>query len=100
MNKEAVIVNCSRGKLIDNDALYFALKDGRISAAALDDIEDEPAKKFDWNPNMNKLFSLDNCFVTPHVAYYSEESLVDARVIASNNVKAVLLGQTPPNPVL
>lgn len=99
MKKEAVLVNCSRGKLVDNKALYKALTEGWIAAAGLDDPEEEPAKRFDWTPDMNPLFSLDNCFITPHVAYYSEESILDARRIASENVKAVLLGEKPINPV-
>jgi len=99
MKHDAVLCNCSRGKLVDDVALYDALERGIIAAAALDDTEEEPAKRFDWKPSMNPLFSLENCFITPHVGYYSEESLVDARVIASNNVKAVLMGQIPPNPV-
>lgn len=100
MKKDAVLVNCSRGKLVDNQALYHALKTGEIAAAGLDDLEDEPAKKFDWKPSENELFKLANCFITPHVAYYSEESLVEARKLASINVKAVLSGQNPPNKVI
>lgn len=99
MKKDAILVDCSRGKLVDNKALYKALSEGQIAAAGLDDPEEEPAKRFDWTPDMNPLFSLDNCFITPHVAYYSEESILDARRIASENVKAVLLGQKPINPV-
>lgn len=99
MKKDAVLLNCSRGKLVDNKALYEALREGRIASAALDDIEDEPAKRFDWKPEDNPLFSLDNCFITPHVAYYSEEAIADARKLAAENVKAVLLGREPLNPV-
>jgi TRAP-type C4-dicarboxylate transport system permease small subunit len=46
------------------------LTEGWIASAALDDTEEEPAKKFAWSPSDNPLFSLDNCFITPHVAYY------------------------------
>lgn len=99
MKESAVLINCSRGKLVDNKALYRALTEGWIASAGLDDPEEEPAKMFDWSPEMNPLFSLDNCFITPHVAYYSEESLIEARETAALNVKAVLLGEEPPNRV-
>ncbi len=99
MKPGTVLVNCSRGKLVDNKALHEALVSGHLAAAGLDDLEDEPAKKFGWSPAENPLFALDNCFITPHVAYYSEESLVEARTIAARNVKAVLLGQEPENKV-
>ncbi len=99
MKNNAVLINCSRGKLVDNEALYNALTTGLIASAGLDDPEEEPAKMFDWSPEMNPLFSLDNCFITPHVAYYSEEALIEARVTAAENVKAVLQGQIPPNGV-
>lgn len=99
MKEGSILINCSRGKLVDNRALYTALESGKLAAAGLDDLEDEPAKRFSWSADDNKLFSLDNCFITPHVAYYSEESLIEARTIAAQNVRAVLLGQEPPNKV-
>lgn len=99
MKKDAIVIDCSRGKLVDNKALYEALVSGRIAAAGLDDPEEEPAKRFDWTPDMNPLFSLDNCFITPHVAYYSEESIIEARTMAAKNVREVLLGHEPLNPV-
>jgi D-3-phosphoglycerate dehydrogenase / 2-oxoglutarate reductase len=99
MKKSSFLINCSRGKLVDNEALYRALTEGWIASAGLDDPEEEPAKLFDWTPEMNPLFSLDNCFITPHVAYYSEESLIEAREKAALNVKAVLLGEEPPDRV-
>ena len=99
MKNNAILINCSRGKLVDNNALYTALTEGWIASAGLDDPEEEPAKMFDWKPDMNPLFGLDNCYITPHVAYYSEESLTEARTIAARNVKAVLTGKEPPNRV-
>jgi D-3-phosphoglycerate dehydrogenase len=99
MKHNAVLVNCSRGKLVDDGALYDALSNHQIASAAMDDIEDEPAKRFDWKPSENPLFSLPNCFITPHVAYYSEESLLDARTKAAMNVKSVLMGKGPLTPV-
>ena len=97
MRPDSVLVNCARGKLVDNRALHQALRDGWIASAGLDDTEEEPAKLDHWEPAMNPLFELDNCFVTPHVAYVSEGSLSECRQIAAENAKAVLLGETPPN---
>ncbi|MDI3540871.1 Hydroxypyruvate reductase [Koleobacter methoxysyntrophicus] len=97
MRKDAYLVGVSRGKCIDNKALYKALTEGWIVAAALDDPEEEPMKMGNWTPAMNPLFTLDNFFCTPHTAYVSVGSLNECRHVAANNVKAVLLGQTPPN---
>lgn len=99
MKRSAVLVNGARGKVIDNEALYVALKEGWIAAAALDDTEEEPAKLSDWKPQDNPLFSLSNCIVTPHVAYVSEEAFQECRRVAAENAKAVLLGGKPLNPV-
>lgn len=95
MREDAYLVCVSRGKCIDNSALYHALKDGVIAGAALDDPEEEPMKMNDWSPKLNKLFTLDNCFFTPHTAYVSKQSLEECRRVAANNVKAVLLGEEP-----
>lgn len=99
MKEEAVLVNCARGKCVDNAALYEALVEGKIASAGLDDTEEEPAKQKDWTPEANPLFTLDNCFITPHSAYVSEQSLIECRYVASENAKAVLLGQPPLDPV-
>jgi D-3-phosphoglycerate dehydrogenase len=94
MKSSAYLVCVSRGKCVDNKALYEALKSGKISGAALDDPEEEPMKIQNWIPD-NPLFSLDNCFFTPHTAYVSKQSLMECRYTASRNVRAVLLGETP-----
>ena len=69
-----------------------------MAAAALDDIEEEPAKRLDWQPT-NPLFGLDNVIITPHAAYYSEESIRTVRQIAAEEVVRVLSGQRPISPV-
>ena len=97
MKKTAVLINCARGKIVDNRALYRALSEGWIASAGLDDTEEEPAKLESWKPADNPLFSLQNCFITPHVAYVSEGSLQECRRVAAENAKAVLLGKTPPD---
>ncbi|ROV59337.1 C-terminal binding protein [Vibrio ponticus] len=99
MKPNAVLVNGARGKVVDNAALYKALVEGWIAGAGLDDPEEEPAKLDNWNPNDNPIFTLDNCVVTPHVAYVSEEAFQECRRIAAENAKAVLLGGEPLDPV-
>jgi D-3-phosphoglycerate dehydrogenase len=95
----AIIVNTGRGPTIDNRALYDALLSGKVSGAALDDPEEEPAKRAGWSPRDNPLFSLPNVIVTPHAAYYSEESISIAREVAASEVARVLTGKRPRNPV-
>lgn len=100
MKQSAYLVCVSRGKCVDNKALYEALKSGKISGAALDDPEEEPMKMEGWTPEQNLLFTLDNCFFTPHTGYVSKQALEECRRVASENVKAVLLGQEPFNRVV
>ncbi|NCB53032.1 MAG: C-terminal binding protein [Clostridia bacterium] len=99
MRPDTYLVAVSRGKCVDNKALYQALSEGWIAGAGLDDPEEEPMKTKNWSPANNPLFSLDNCFFTPHTAYISKEALLECRYVAAENVKAVLLGERPMNPV-
>ncbi|MFW6138541.1 MAG: C-terminal binding protein [Spirochaetota bacterium] len=95
MKNSSILINTARGPLVDNQALYRALANGWISGAALDDIEDEPAKQERWEFEKNLLLKLENCLITPHSAYYSEESIFTARKTASEEVSSVLLGKKP-----
>ena len=94
MKRGSVLVNTSRGPIVDSAALYDALKSGQLAGAALDDLPEEPAKARHWRPD-NPLFGLPNCIITPHVAYYSEESIDFARHFASQEVVRVLRGEAP-----
>jgi D-3-phosphoglycerate dehydrogenase len=94
-----IIVNTGRGPTIDNSALHEALVAGKVSAAGLDDLEEEPAKLAAWSPLRNPLLSLPNVLVSPHAAYYSEDSIRLARETAATEVARVLTGQSPINPV-
>ena len=95
MKPGAILVNTGRGPTIDNKALYQALTKGHLAAAGLDDPEEEPAKRSNWSPKDNPIFTLPNVLVTPHAAYYSEESIHAARVTAATQVAKVLTGQEP-----
>jgi D-3-phosphoglycerate dehydrogenase len=89
MKKHALIINTARGAIIDKKALLKALREKWIAGAALDVIEDEPPDQTE------PLLSLDNVVITPHRAYYSEESNVDCRRKAAINVLRVLQGKAP-----
>ena len=99
MKVGAIVVNTGRGPTIDNQALYRALTEGHLYGAGLDDPEEEPAKRAEWSPDENPLFALPNVLVTPHSAYYSEESIFTARETAAKEVARVLTGQKPQFPV-
>jgi D-3-phosphoglycerate dehydrogenase / 2-oxoglutarate reductase len=99
MKHGVIIINTGRGPTIDNTALDEALKTGRVAAAGLDDLEEEPAKRATWRPSDNTLLSHPNVIVTPHAAYYSEESIALARETAAREVACVLRGERPTNPV-
>ena len=67
MKPTSRLINCARGGIIDEEALYHALKDGKIAGAALDVFEDEPA-------NENPLLELDNFLATPHLGASTTEA--------------------------
>jgi D-3-phosphoglycerate dehydrogenase len=98
MKRTAILVNTARGPIVPDEALHRALKEGWIAGAALDDLEEEPAKQRAFRPD-NPLFQLDNVIITPHAAYYSEESIQTVRQIAAEEVVRVLSGMQPRSPV-
>ncbi len=89
MKPTAFLINTSRGGLIDHEALLQALKEGWIAGAALDVFEAEPLDA------QHPLFAQPNLIATPHVAFYSEESLVELQTKAAENVAAILTGRRP-----
>lgn len=98
MKRGAILVNTARGPIVKDEDLYRVLSDGWLGGAGLDDIEEEPAKLADWKP-VNPLFSLENVIITPHAAYYSEQSIQIVRRFASEEVVRVLKGEPPLSPV-
>ena len=84
----AILVNTSRGPLIDLDALGEALRSGRLSAAALDVFDTEPI-------DPARIEEIPNLIATPHMAYYSEEALQESQRKAATQVIKVLTGAQP-----
>lgn len=89
----AFIINTARGGLIDHAALLDAVHQGRLAGAALDVFEIEPL------PADHPLFHDERILITPHVAWYSEDSMHDVKVRASEEVVRVLRGEMPRSPV-
>lgn len=89
MKREAVVINCARGELVDEAALYKALKDGTIWAAGLDTYDPEPPK-----PD-NPLFTLSNVVLTPHAAGPTWESWPKRFGNSYANVERVARGEKP-----
>ena len=91
MKPDAFLINAARGPLIDEDALYDALTSGQIAGAGLDVLADiEPALD-------HRLVQLDNVIVTPHTAFYSQESTLELEQRAAGEVVRVFRGAMPEN---
>ncbi|MDQ7800922.1 MAG: C-terminal binding protein [Armatimonadota bacterium] len=93
MKPTAYLVNTARGRIVDEGALVRALERGWIAGAALDVLPTEPP------PPEDPLLRLDRVILTPHVAFYSEESLQELQRKAAEEVVRVLTGQAPRYPV-
>jgi len=98
MKQGAILVNTARGPIVKDEDLYRVISDGWLSGAGLDDIEEEPSKRAHWEPT-DPLFSLENVIITPHAAYYSEQSMQIVRRFASEEAVRVLKGEAPLSPV-
>ena len=88
MKSSVYLVNCARGGIVDEDALYMAMTEGKIAGAALDVFSIEPAKE-------NKLFELDKIYVSPHIAASTIEAQERAGQITAEQVRMVLRGKKP-----
>jgi len=91
MKPTAVFINTSRGPVVDQRALYEALKSGQVSAAAIDVTEVEPISCDD------PLLTLDNVIITPHISSSSFTTRKNMALMAAANLLAGLRGETPPN---
>lgn len=93
MKASAVLINTSRGPVVDTVALAEALREGQIWGAGLDVFEVEPV------PSDHPLLGLENLIVAPHIASASVVTRTKMAVMAVENLLAVLEGRRPSNPV-
>lgn len=90
MKNTAVLINTSRGPVVDEKALAQALKTGEIWAAGLDVFENEPAVE-------PALLACDNAVLLPHIASATIETRTNMGLIAARNILAAIQGEVPPN---
>lgn len=88
MKSTAYIVNCARGGVVDEGALYRALNENRIAGAGLDVFETEP-------PGEMKLAELDNVTFTPHIGASTKDAQIKAGTLVAGEVMKVLKGEEP-----
>lgn len=91
MHSSAVIVNCSRGGIIDERALAEALKNGAIGGAGIDVFEAEPPSAD------NPLFALPNIVLSPHVAGVTESGMKGMALACVDAIEAIVTGERPAN---
>lgn len=92
MKPTAVLINTSRGPVVDEQALAQALESGQIASAGLDVFEEEPTVE-------PRLLALENVVLIPHIGSASIKTRTRMCTMAAENVAALLTGQRPPNPV-
>ncbi|WP_369379632.1 2-hydroxyacid dehydrogenase [Lysinibacillus fusiformis] len=88
MKESAILINCARGPIVDNDALADALNEGRIAGAGIDVFDMEPPIPGDY-----KLLQAKNAILTPHVGFLTNEAMELRAKIAFDNTKAFLEGK-------
>ncbi len=93
MKNTALVINTARGPLINEPDLIAALDAGEIGGAALDVVENEPLA-----PN-SPLLGRDNVILSPHTAFYSDESLDELQAKAASDAARVLSGEDPDYPI-
>lgn len=86
MKESAIIINTARGPIIKEEDLIQALEENRLAGAALDVLEVEPI------PNDHPFLNFENVILTPHSAWYSEESMIELRTKTAQNVVNILTG--------
>ena len=91
MKPSAIIINISRGEIVDESALIAALQEGTIAGAGLDVFETEPL------PADSPLWQMENCIITPHCAAMSPQYMTRATDLFCRNLDAYLKGETMPS---
>ena len=89
MKRTAFLVNTARGALVDEKALFEALRDGKIAGAAIDAFETEPPL------SDNPLLALDNVILTPHIASWTSDALRKEAYMAVEEVRRIVTGAKP-----
>ncbi len=92
MRPGTLLINTARGPVVEENALLDALDSGRIAAAGLDVVEVEPLAD-------ERIRQHPNILLTPHTAFYSVEGYVELRTKTAQEVRRLLLGEPPRNPV-
>jgi D-3-phosphoglycerate dehydrogenase len=92
MKDSVMLINCARGGIIDEEALYEALKSGKVAGCALDVFEKEP-------PLESPLLDLPNLIATPHLGASTQEAQVSVAVDVAKDVIRALKGEMVKNPV-
>ncbi len=90
MKSNAILINASRGPVVDEKALVSALREGKIAGAGLDVYEEEPK----LSPGLSKL---ENVVLVPHIGSATEDTRSQMAVLAAKNAVAILRGKKPPN---
>ena len=93
MKSTAFVINTSRGGIVDEEALAVALQDGKLGGAALDVLSVEPPAAD------HPLRQAPNIILTPHLAFYSRESVIELQTKAAEEVARALRGEPPRSPV-
>jgi len=89
MKPSAYLINCARGGVVNERALFDALKNTMIAGATVDVYETEPT------PTDNKLLTLDNIILTPHIGASTKEAQIRAGTVCAEQMNKVLQGETP-----
>ena len=92
MKPTAILLNCARGGIIDEAALFEALNSGKLGGAGLDAYEEEP-------PKTSPLLALDNVILTPHLGASTEEAQVEVALDVARQIVDVLEGRPPSSAV-
>ncbi len=92
MKRGSFLINTARGPVVREADLLAALRSGHLGGVALDVVEREPA--FDA-----ELLQFTNCLLTPHIAFYSQQAIVDLRTSSAQNIADTLRGGSPVNVV-
>jgi glyoxylate reductase len=90
MKPTAILINTSRGPVVDETALVSALKQGKIAGAGLDVYEKEPR----LSPGLSRL---ENAVLLPHIGSATADTRGQMAVLAAKNAVAILRGKRPPN---